>query len=108
MTNNTELMDRYLRGEIFTLGRNYLATSVLMEVTPLYTFTANFFVNLEDQSLLSQFINTYDFKQNWQLLVSLSLPTGSNGSEFGGVDTGISDKQLSTELRLFAQLALYF
>ena len=108
LSNNLELIERFLRGELFTLGRHYLAASSLIEITPLWTLTPNIFINLKDTSFLVQLISTYDLKQDWTLLASLSLPNGSSGTEFGGIDTGIAGKPLSTELSLFAQLAWYF
>jgi hypothetical protein len=66
------------------------------------------FVNANDHSFLAQLVSTYDLKQNWLLLTALSIPVGAAGTEFGGIDSGIVDKQLSTELNVFAQLAWYF
>jgi len=42
------------------------------------------------------------------LLAAISLPAGAAGTEYGGIDSGVAGKQLSTELNLFAQLAWYF
>lgn len=108
LSSNPELVERYLRGELFTLGRHYVAASSLIEITPLWTLTPNIFINLKDTSFLVQLVSTYDLKQDWTLLASLSLPNGASGTEFGGIETGIAGKPLSTELSLFAQLAWYF
>lgn len=105
---NPELTERILRGELFTLGRHYVALSAMIEMTPLWLLTPNVFINASDGSLLAQLVSSYDLKQDWQLLVALGVPAGSPGTEYGGVDYGNSGKQLSTGLNLFAQLAWYF
>ncbi len=108
LTANPELVERVVRGELFTLGRNYLALSAMVEMTPLWMLTPNVFINLDDSSFLFQLVNAYDFKQDWQLLAAISIPVGAAGTEYGGIDSGVAGRQLSTELNLFAQLAWYF
>jgi len=108
LASNLALSARLVRGELFTLARHYIAVSALIEVTPLWTLTPNVFININDNSYLAQLVSAYDFKQDWRLLMSLSVPVGGVGSEFGGVDSGVVAKPLSTELSLFAQLAWYF
>ncbi|MCP4011116.1 MAG: hypothetical protein GY726_16570 [Proteobacteria bacterium] len=105
---NPDLVERYARGELFTLGRHYIAASALIEVTPLWLLTPNVFFNASDGSSLVQLVSSYDFKQDWQFLTALSIPIGPSGTEFGGIDSGIDKKPLSTGLNLFAQLAWYF
>lgn len=105
---NPELVERIVRGELFTLGRHYLALSAMVEMTPLWMLTPNVFINLDDSSFLFQLVNAYDFKQDWQLLAAISIPVGAAGTEYGGIDSGVAGRQLNTELNLFAQLAWYF
>ena len=108
LADNPDLVKRILRGELFTLGRNYVVASAMVEMTPLWMLTPNVFVNASDGSFLAQLVSSYDFKQNWQLLAAISVPVGAAGTEYGGIDSGVAGKQLSTELNLFAQLAWYF
>ena len=108
LASNPELVERVVRGELFTLGRHYLALSAMVEMTPLWLLTPNAFINLDDHSFLFQLVSAYDFKQDWQLLAAISLPMGAAGTEYGGIDSTVAGKQLSTELNLFAQLAWYF
>ncbi|MEH6583980.1 MAG: hypothetical protein V7754_18745 [Halioglobus sp.] len=108
LTEEPDLAKRLARGELFTIGRDYLAGGVTIEMTPLINMTPNMFVNLGDGSGLAQFVGQYDFKQNWQALLAINLPFGSSGTEFGGLDTGVEDKQFSSGPGLFAQIALYF
>jgi len=108
LVNNSALSQRIIRGELFTLGRHYVAASAMIEMTPLWLLTPNVFINASDGSLLFQLVSSYDLKQDWQLLASVSLPVGAAGTEYGGIDSAITDKQLSTEFNLFVQLAWYF
>ena len=104
----TDLLARLSRGELFTLGRHYLAGSLLVEMTPLVNVTPNLFLNLGDGSALAQLLVSWDLAQDWQLLASLNLPLGSAGTEYGGLETGIDDLTLEAGPSLFAQLAWYF
>jgi hypothetical protein len=105
---NPDLVERIVRGELFTLGRHYVALSAMIEMTPLWLLTPNVFINVGDGSFLAQLVTSYDLKQNWQLLAALTTPVGSSGTEYGGIDSGIDGKQLSTGPGIFAQLAWYF
>ena len=108
LSNNPGLVDRIIRGELFTLGRHYVVASATVEMTPLWLLTPNVFINASDGSFLAQLVSSYDLKQDWQLLAAISLPVGASGTEYGGIDSAVADKQLSTEFNLFAQLAWYF
>ena len=58
--------------------------------------------------MLLQIFSQHDLQQDLQLLLALNLPTGSDGSEFGGVDSGVGDRPLAVGTSLFAELAWYF
>ena len=106
--NNPDLVARIIRGELFTLGRHYVVASAMIEMTPLWMLTPNVFINASDGSFLAQLVSSYDLRQDWQLLVAISVPVGATGTEYGGIDSAVAGKQLSTEFNLFAQLAWYF
>lgn len=97
LVQNPELLSRLERGELFTLGRHYLSGSVTVELTPLWLITPTLFTNLDDDSKFLQLVSQHDLEQNLQLLVAISIPQGSNDSEYGNV-----------EKSLFVQLAWYF
>ena len=103
-----DLVDRLARGELFTIGRHYLAGSLLVELSPLVNVTPNLFINLGDGSALVQLVLQWDLAQNWQLLGSLNAPVGSSGTEYGGLETGLDDFTTEVGPSLFAQLAWYF
>ena len=105
---NPELLQRFVRGEIFNLGRHYLGASTMVELTPLLTLSPNAFINLTDPSALAQVVLSYDWKQNIQVLAALNIPLGAKGSEYGGIETPQPGLYISTGTSLFAQLAWYF
>lgn len=105
---SADLVQRIERGELFTLGRHYMAGSLMIEVTPLLNITPNVFYNLGDGSALMQLALQWDLAQNWQVLGAVNVPIGPRGTEFGGLETGLDDLSLSTGPGLFLQAAFYF
>lgn len=103
-----DLSQRISRGELFTLGRHYVAGSMFIEVTPLFTLTPNIFVNVDDGSALAQVVAQWSFRQDWQLLAWFNAPVGPDGSEYGGLDSGVENLTLAGGLAVFTQLAWYF
>jgi hypothetical protein len=108
LAQNPDLLARLARGELFTLGRNYLAAAATIEVTPLFLVTPTVLLNLHDPSALAQFVVRYDLGQELLLLGALNLPLGPAGSEYGGIATRSDGLYLSAGPSLFAQLAWYF
>jgi hypothetical protein len=106
-----DLISRLNRGELFTLGRDYLAGSAVVEMAPLWQLNPNVFYNLSDQSSLVQLISQHDLSQNIQLVGALSVPLGSPGTEYGGFvldESGSEEAFSQSDWSLFAQLAWYF
>lgn len=113
IVSEQDLLVRLTRGELFTLGKHYLAGGITIEITPLINITPNVFFNMGDNSGLAQIAGQYDAGQNLQLLFALNLPFGGEGTEFGGLDAPtlgepVQDKQFSTGPGMFIQLAYYF
>lgn len=108
LASNPELVQMLARGQLFTLGRHYLAGSMMIEMTPLWILTPTLFANLGDPSAFLQVITQNDLTQNLTFLGSINIPIGANGSEFGGIETGTPDRYLSTDLSVFVQVAWYF
>lgn len=105
------LFSRLLRGELFTIGKYYLAAGTLLEATPLLNLNPILFINLGDGSAMLQFIGTYSLSQNFDLLAGFNLPMGADGTEFGGIGAGAGADQeqyLSPANTLFTRLAWYF
>lgn len=106
--NNTDLVARVARGELFSIGRHYLAASVMIEITPLWGLTPTVLANIDDPSGLFQLVSNYSLSDNMTLLASINVPMGPKGTEFGGISAGQPDRYLSGGEGLFAQLAWYF
>jgi len=108
LAQNPELVQRLARGDLFTLGRHYVALSTLMELHPLFHLTPNVFVNLSDGSALVQVVTQNDLKEDLLLLGAVGLPLGGPGTEFGGIDTEVPGLYLSRGPSLYLQLNWYF
>ncbi|NIL95263.1 MAG: hypothetical protein GTO71_12695 [Woeseiaceae bacterium] len=88
--------------------RDYLAGSLMIEMSPLWTLTPTVIASIDDPSALLQFVTRYSLGDNLTFLGSLNVPLGANGTEFGGPDSGVPGRYLSFDLGIFAQLAWYF
>jgi hypothetical protein len=108
LSDNPQLVQRLQRGELFTLGQNYLAAAATIELTPLWLLTTTLFQNLDDESLLLQLFSRHDLQQDLQLIIAVNLPRGDDGSEFDGIDSAIDGRPLAIDESLFIQLACYF
>jgi hypothetical protein len=87
---------------------SYVAGSLMIEMSPLWMITPTLIANVDDPSTLFQLITQYSLGDNMTFLGSLNVPLGSNGTEFGGPESGIPGRYLSYDLGVFAQLAWYF
>jgi hypothetical protein len=108
LAQNPELLRRLSRGETFTLGRNYLAGGLTIELTPLWTLTPNLFSNIDDGSALLQIITNNSLSQNVTFTGAVNVPLGPSGTEFGGIEAEMAGVYLATDCYLFAQIAWYF
>ena len=108
MVDNPDLLLRLARGEAFAVGRHYLAGSVMIEMTPLWSVSPTLLANISDPSGLLQLVTQYSLSDNMTLLGSLNVPLGRNGSEFGGVESVVPGRYQSSGAGVFAQLAWYF
>jgi hypothetical protein len=88
--------------------RNYVAGSLMIEMSALWVITPTLVANIDDPSALLQFVTQYSLGDNMTFLGSLNLPLGSNGTEFGGPESGIPNRYLSFDVGVFAQLTWYF
>jgi hypothetical protein len=108
LADEPDLVSRVLRGELFSIGRHYIAGSVMIEVTPLWLLTPTVLANVSDPSALFQLVSSYSVSDDMTFLASINIPLGPKGSEFGGIDSGMPDRYLSGGAGLFAQIAWYF
>jgi hypothetical protein len=105
---NPDLLLRVSRGQMFTLGRHYLAGSVMIEMTPLWSISPVLLANIGDPSSLLQLTTNYSLADNMSFIGNINVPLGASGTEFGGIETGLPGLYLSSGPGVFAQFAWYF
>jgi hypothetical protein len=108
LADNPDLLARISRGELFNLGRHYIALSSMIEVTPLFLLTPNVFLNLTDPSALVQVVFQNDLRENLLLWSAINVPVGADGTEFGGAATEIPGVYLSSGPSASVQLVWYW
>lgn len=108
--SSPDLVARIRRGELFSVGRHYLAASVGIEMHPLIQLTPSLFYNLGDSSALGQLSINWDLADNWQLIGAANIPIGPTGTEFGGLSLTIGEelRTLGTGASVLLQIAWYF
>lgn len=90
------------------IDSNYLAASMMIEMSPLWMVTPTLISNASDQSALLQMVTQYSLSDNMTFLGSINVPLGANGNEFSGPESGVPNRYLSFDFAVFAQLAWYF
>lgn len=101
------LSERIVRGELFTLARDYVAAGFNVELDPLLNVFANLIWNLNDGSRFFQIRGVYDWRQNLQLMAGINLPAGDRGTEFGGIPSG-SGSYVASGRAIYLRAAYYF
>lgn len=104
------LLDRLSRGELFTLGRHYLAGQLQIELHPLLQSHWSVIVNLADSSSIFQPQLMWDVALNWQLIAGATFYSGSDDTEYGGFDTsvGLLSFEVAPSDNVFLWLSYYF
>jgi hypothetical protein len=100
--------EKIARGEIFTLGRNYLGSQIQVEIHPLLRIEANLIVNLDDGSGLTQPRIVWDIAQDLRLTSGARFYFGNEGSELGGFPIPGSDLFQVPLTRAYLWLTYYF
>jgi hypothetical protein len=81
---------RIERGELFTLGRTYLAGQIRVEFHPLVQAQLITIINLADPSAVVQPQLGWDIATNFQLIAGATFNRGGDDTEFGGFDTTLA------------------
>ena len=97
-----------MRGEVFTVGRDYAALGVQVELSPLVNAFANLIQNLNDASRYLQLRGTYDWRQDTQFMAGFNLPDGETGSEYGGIPAPLPGAILAPGRSVYLRAAYYF
>jgi hypothetical protein len=103
------LTDRIARGELFTLGRDYLALGVTLEWTPLLDIKPLLISNLGDGSalLLAQAVRS--LSDNINLTLAAQSGIGPHGTEYGGLEIAAgSGIYVAPDRYLYVRVDWYF
>ncbi len=104
-----QLVDRLARGQVYNTGRDYLATLVRIEWTPLLQLSPLMLFNLNDHSALINIQGSYAFKQDMNLNFGISTGLGTKDTEYGGAATSVgSDVYNSPPASVYCRLEMYF
>jgi hypothetical protein len=104
-----DLVDRLARGQVFDTRRDYLASGLTLEVTPLLDLSPSLIVDLNDGSVLGLVGGTYSLADNVTLAAGVQAPLGRAHTEFGGLPlTASSPILLAPPGQIYLQLRRYF
>lgn len=79
-----DVVQRLVRGELFTLGKTYLSGTIQRELHPLLNIYLTLINNVADPSGIMQPRAIWDMKENIQLTCGANLYYGKTGTEYGG------------------------
>ena len=105
---NPDILERLDRGELFALGKTYLAGNARLELHPLFNIHLTAINNLQDPSGVLQPRATYDLSDNMQILVGANAYWGEDGTEFGGVEIHGTKFTTRAADSVFAWLTYYY
>lgn len=105
---NPELDQRLARGELFTLGRAYVAGSLQVEFHPLLHGTASAIIDLQGPSVVFQPRLVWDVRSDLRLTLGAQLGAGGRGTEFGGPVDPTTGLGLTPPQTLFLWLDAWF
>ncbi len=104
------LSQRLDRGEMFTLGKTYLAGQLQIELHPLVQTFWTTIINLNDPSGIFQPQLVWDAATDLQLIFGTSLYWGGTGSEYGGFETDLAGTKVKVgpAESIYLWLSYYF
>jgi len=108
LAKKPDLMDKLLRGETFTVGKDYISAGLTIELTPRWLFNLLLINNINDSSWLTQSTASFDWKEDLALMLGLNLPIGNRGTEYGGIETDIANVYSGGGNSFFLQLTYYY
>ncbi len=104
--SDVEIAKRLSRGELYTLGRDYLAGQLQFELHPLFNLYLTIINNLSDPSGIIQPRAVWSLSQDVTVNVGGATYYGSRGTEYGGFSL-ISEDSVGTELLMKSPSSLY-
>lgn len=100
--------ERLARGDLFTLGKAYVAGHVQVELHPLWNFYITAINNVKDPSGLLQPRLVWDASSSLRFTLGGTLPWGGAGSEYGGFPVLNGLLTYGPEAQVFLWGAYYF
>lgn len=82
--SDSDMLGRLKRGELFTLGKTYMAGRIQLELHPLVNLYMALINNMADPSGILQPRMEWSVKQNVQIVLSGTTHYGRSGTEYGG------------------------
>ena len=104
-----ELLERLVRGQVFSLRRDYLAAGMTLELSPLLTVSPTLITDVNDGSLFLLVAASYSLGDDLILAGGLQVPIGGPGTEYGGVPlSGGNPTRFAPPRQIYLQLRRYF
>ncbi len=103
-----DIGERLERGELFTLGRAYLAGEIQVELHPLFNAYLTVINNLGDPSGILQPRAIWDMTQNVQVTFGGNIYYGAPGTEYGGFEIPDTDLLIEPQDSAFLWLSYFF
>lgn len=103
-----EVIERFVRGELFTFGRSYLSAHMRVELHPLLNFFVTFINNVGDPSGIAQPRMVWDISEDLQLTAGASISYGEEGKEFGGFEIPGTDLLVDFPDNVFLWATYFF
>jgi hypothetical protein len=102
------LLERLQRGELFSLGRDELASGLRFEWTPLTSLEPTVLVSLHDPSAYLLLHLHHDWRENLVFDAGVQLGFGDHGTEYGGVFSSGLGTWLAPGRTFWARISRYF
>ncbi len=105
---SADLRQRLVRGELYNVGRDYVAAGLQVEWSPRVNLFPTLLWNLNDDSAFVQLRGAFDWQQNLTLMAGANLTFGGRGSEFGGIPSPVSGDFVAVGDSVFLRAAYFF
>lgn len=102
------IMERISRGELFTLGRYYLAVELQVELHPLLNLYLGLINNIRDPSGVFQPRAVWEVTDNLRATLGANLAYGAQGTEYGGFNIPGTAFDHAFPNSAYLWVALYF
>jgi hypothetical protein len=103
-----QILDRIMRGELFTLGQNYFSALLQCELHPLFNAYCTVIANLHDGSTIFLPRAVWDVAENIQFIFGGILFQGGQDTEYGGIPIPATDLYIKAPSNAFIWWTVYF